>query len=472
MRLLTSGLRRIPTVLRLSNHILHTVPRQSSASTYAPKAICTISADQRAPGVPVFTLTSSQDGQNILRCDEEPHMDHLYGDGYIPLNLGQFIIDTPERKLEVVRKLGFGRTCNVWLAKDHRGQYPTRYVAVKVLTEDKSRDVEMGTTQIELAETLHTIYTADMGHSGYASSANWLLYDTFSCSSIHGNHVCLVTNPLGPDTVALHLSRPGLFLPLRQAKQVVRQLLLALDYLHTTCGVIYSDLTPSNVLVSLNDADEEIGQYLRTHPSKTYDPQHIPQLSPSPIVTVRSQPLFIDDARRLQDFSVSLVDFHAAVSVDKCLRLQCLEPQPTYLCAPEVALGHTWSTPIDIWALGCIVSFYLTGRLLSPIPTLIVDGFSYRQDYMDWIRQVVGPYPSAFLSSCRHRKVYLNHQGEPIKRSATVYPSIRDILHRNPALTEHDTADAEHFIRRCLTIDPKMRPTARDLLSDDWLKKS
>jgi serine/threonine-protein kinase SRPK3 len=35
---------------------------------------------------------------------------------------------------------------------------------------------------------------------------------------------------------------------------------------------------------------------------------------------------------------------------------------------------------------------------------------------------------------------------------------------------EEDIPEAAAFIRRCLTIDPRIRPSALDLLDDDWLK--
>lgn len=33
------------------------------------------------------------------------------------------------------------------------------------------------------------------------------------------------------------------------------------------------------------------------------------------------------------------------------------EAQPVLLRAPEILLGHPWSTPVDIWSIGCLVSF-------------------------------------------------------------------------------------------------------------------
>lgn len=44
----------------------------------------------------------------------------------------------------------------------------------------------------------------------------------------------------------------------------------------------------------------------------------------------------------------------AVVPIDKHLWGEAV--QPVMLRAPEVILGHPWSTPIDIWTVGCLVS--------------------------------------------------------------------------------------------------------------------
>jgi serine/threonine-protein kinase SRPK3 len=31
------------------------------------------------------------------------------------------------------------------------------------------------------------------------------------------------------------------------------------------------------------------------------------------------------------------------------------QAQPVLLRAPEVILGYPWSTPVDIWSVGCLV---------------------------------------------------------------------------------------------------------------------
>jgi len=47
---------------------------------------------------------------------------------------------------------------------------------------------------------------------------------------------------------------------------------------------------------------------------------------------------------------------HEAIPIEKIVPER--EYQPVLLRAPEVILGHAWSTPADIWSVGCLVSYF------------------------------------------------------------------------------------------------------------------
>jgi serine/threonine-protein kinase SRPK3 len=46
---------------------------------------------------------------------------------------------------------------------------------------------------------------------------------------------------------------------------------------------------------------------------------------------------------------------------------------------------------------------------------------------------------------------------------------IEKLLDKYNRLKPEELAPAANFIRRCLTIDPSARPTAKELLEDEWL---
>lgn len=65
------------------------------------------------------------------------------------------------------------------------------------------------------------------------------LDSSFFIQSLHGHHLCMVTEALGPSLTRL----PGYLelrvLPTQVVKTIVRQTLLALNYLHSSCGIIH-----------------------------------------------------------------------------------------------------------------------------------------------------------------------------------------------------------------------------------------
>ena len=126
-------------------------------------------------------------------------------------------------------------------------------------------------------------------------------------------------------------------------------------------------------MVSLNHADA-IERHLQLSPAEIYEPRIELDLSPDPIITVKTQclPNFGLNPD-LSNLNVRLIDFgHGAESSHSTHHLLTDnhkanpinnhvqdEVQPHLLRAPEVILGHAWSTPIDIWSVGCLVIIIL-----------------------------------------------------------------------------------------------------------------
>lgn len=46
---------------------------------------------------------------------------------------------------------------------------------------------------------------------------------------------------------------------------------------------------------------------------------------------------------------------------------------------------------------------------------------------------------------------------------------LEDFFQCLKVLDEDEIPGAVDFIQKCLTLDPKLRPTAQELLKDDWL---
>ena len=75
------------------------------------------------------------------------------------------------------------------------------------------------------------------------------LLDHFEHSGPHGRHVCMVFEVLGDNLLSLIREYNHRGIPLPVVRHLARQMLIALDFLHTTCGIIHTDLKPENVMM-------------------------------------------------------------------------------------------------------------------------------------------------------------------------------------------------------------------------------
>ena len=123
---------------------------------------------------------------------------------------------------------------------DIRNVYPAEYLAVKILTVYATAAVMDGI----LGETnaLTTIKRANPDHPGYKHCLR--LYDVITDGSYHGPHICLITNVLGANIHSLRRQLPNgqCIFSVALAKRIIKQTLLALDYLHRECGLVHTGM--------------------------------------------------------------------------------------------------------------------------------------------------------------------------------------------------------------------------------------
>jgi len=80
----------------------------------------------------------------------------------------------------------------------------------------------------------------------------------------------------------------------------------------------------------------------------------------------------------------------------------------------------------------------------------------------------LGPFPLEFLQACGDRNKYFDENGTLLQTTGDS-TTLEDILRSLGVLDESDILGVAAFLRRCLTLDPKQRPSAQELLKDSWL---
>ncbi|KAI5117329.1 hypothetical protein M0805_008737 [Coniferiporia weirii] len=197
---------------------------------------------------------------SVMTEDEEDWEDYVKG-GYHPVHIGDAFSDG---RYVVVRKLGWGHFSTVWLAKDTKFN---RHVALKVV-KSAPRYTETALDEIKL---LQRIISSDPTHPGRRHVISFL--DHFRHRGPNGTHVCMVFEVLGENLLGLIRRHQNKGVPMHLVKQIAKQILLGLDYMHRSCGMIHTDLKPENVLICIDDVESiiqaELAHSASTGPAPT-----------------------------------------------------------------------------------------------------------------------------------------------------------------------------------------------------------
>ncbi|KAI0648588.1 kinase-like domain-containing protein [Trametes meyenii] len=257
----------------------------------------------------------SSHSHSVMTEDEEDWEDYVKG-GYHPVHIGDAFSDG---RYVVVRKLGWGHFSTVWLAKDTK---MNRHVALKIV-KSAPRYTETALDEIKLLQRLITSSTPPLQptpenpnpnpspsatHPGRSHVISFL--DHFRHKGPNGTHVCMVFEVLGENLLGLIKRHQNKGVPMHLVRQIAKQILLGLDYMHRCCGVIHTDLKPENVLICIDDVESVIQAELAAQSaSQTPPPTRLVGVPPSRgrggNQTPRSESVFITGSQPLPSPSSS-----------------------------------------------------------------------------------------------------------------------------------------------------------------------
>ncbi|XP_018530846.1 SRSF protein kinase 3 isoform X2 [Lates calcarifer] len=370
--------------------------------------------------------------------DSEDPREYCYG-GYHPVQIG----DTFNRRYQVVSKLGWGYFSTVWLCLDLRlGQH----VAVKVLKSGA------GFTQAGQDE-LSLLRCASGPTSRHPSSQRIVqLLDEFKLAGVNGVHMCLVLELLGPDLRSWQLcfGKPGL--PRLWVKQILTQVLQGLDYLHTQCKIIHTDIKPENVLLCLEEQSHRVpaggsgsSSVLTGKEAKSTEKEQVNPYS-------------------LKEITVKIADLGSSCWVYKHF---CEEIQTRQYRSLEVLLGSEYGPPADIWSVACMAFELVTGdSLFEPKAREFI---SLEEDHIAQIMELLGKIPPAVALSGKYSAEYFSRRGDLRRVGPVRLWNLYDVLVEKYHFLLEEASGFSDFLLRMLDYHPERRATAAKCLCHPWL---
>lgn len=138
--------------------------------------------------------------------------------------------------------------------------------------------------------------------------------------------------------------------------------------------------------------------------------------------------------------------------------------QSRFYRSPEVILGLSYGTPIDMWSLGCILAELYTGYPLFPGENEV--------EQLACIMEVLGVPPDDLINTATRRRLFFDSRGIPRcitnSKGRKRKPGSKTI---SQALRCNDTVFID-FVSKCLEWDPKKRMTPEEAARHEWLQPS
>lgn len=120
-------------------------------------------------------------------------------------------------------------------------------------------------TALDEIKLLQRVVESNPAHPGRRHVVS--LLDHFTHRGPNGSHVCMVFEVLGENLLGLIKRYHHRGVPEHICKQIAKQVLLGLDYMHRECGIIHTDLKPENVLICIDDVEAVVRAELETSPA-------------------------------------------------------------------------------------------------------------------------------------------------------------------------------------------------------------
>lgn len=214
---------------RLSTHLLSTIRQKATAAeTEANRSSRTLRS-------PIYGFSETKSTEKV----EEETIAINQPEDYYPVYIGEVI----KSRYQIVAKQGYGVGSTVWLCRD---LIDDRHLTLKVCV----RRTRQLSHELMVSEHLKKRHDSHPGQKLVQ-----VVLDSFEIDGPHGQHVCLLYEPLGMKLTELITHMPNGMVPVDELQKITQFVLIALDHIHRQdvihtgidhgAGVNYQGLTSS-----------------------------------------------------------------------------------------------------------------------------------------------------------------------------------------------------------------------------------
>lgn len=316
-------------------------------------------------------------------------------------------------------------------------------------------------------------------HPGY-SHVRFML-EAFTLKGKYGEHLCIVYDVLREPIDECRDKYLGGTFSSTKLRVLLPALLQGLDYMHSECHVVHTDLKADNIMMGLGSDPhsvlEKFAAHQHSHPAPRKPPDshdgHIIYQSCSDLLLVGDKK---DSGNSMNDSvlaSTKITDIGLAEWGDRGLQHKPIQSN-AFTC-PEVLIGAGWSYPADIWNLGVMLwDLIETHGLFDHIKTS--PGQYKAEEHLALMIVLLGPPPTEFLDRGLKTSKYFTWNKETkeyVFNNQKKLKDFKNVLSWDLAVTHMQGDNKASFIdfaKKMIAWDPEERWTAKQLLEHPWLK--
>jgi len=455
----------------------------------------------------------SDSGEDYDNDTEDEGASSYRRGGYHPVHIG----DVYNNRYTIEKKLGWGHFSTVWLASDaKKTRTEKNYLVALKIQKSASQYTEAARDEIELLTQIKNNNTDGSGDCVVQ------LLDHFFIVGPNGRHMCLAFETMGRNLLSLIKQHDYQGVPFNMVRCITKQCLLGLDFLHTKCNIIHTDLKPENFLLAPEtDFDIDTIQVTRRYimeareardkenpPASAAARPVEPVLSKETLRRIKQEVKEIQEKRAEQDAKDTSATDSDEKKVDELTeKMEELDLNTTIgrkgkkiplrgllksqladlgnACwthkhftddvttrqyrSPEVIVGYQYGTPVDVWSVACLVFELITGDFLFD-PKEDKNGNHTRdEDHLALMLELVGQMPRNLYTSGRYSKEMFTRRGVLRNITHLEYWGLQAVLHEKYKVPTDEAIALCSFLTPMLRLDPSKRATAAEALQHPWL---